>query len=198
MVFGRRITKRKGQQLVALPPEVRTRMEVIPGQWLYFHLGRKGEVVLSTSPARAGGQPPTATLEVALSKARARIDELERKLAGGFEAARRDVWNELAASRFRVQLKGVPALDAINDRLRRIEDQLAIRRGPWSYRAKRAAPSRSSRPVETVDAPVLSKEETREQIDAAARRFGPGIGFALPPGVVAVELPPPDPDPSSP
>jgi hypothetical protein len=148
MVIGRRVARRKGQQLIALPPDVRARMGVIPGQWLYFHLGRKGEVVLSTSPARAGGKPPTAALEEELTRARARIDELERKLAGGFEAARHDAWHELAAARFRVELKGLPILDAINDRLRRIEDALGQRRGPWSYRAKRAG-----RPTETAPGP---------------------------------------------
>ena len=34
--------------------------------------------------------------------------------------------------------------------------------------------------------------DAREQIEAAAARSGPGIGFALPPGVVAVDVPEPD------
>jgi len=170
MVIGRRITKRKGQQLVALPPDVRARLGVIPGQWLYFHLGRKGEVVVSTSPARAGGKPPTAALEGELARARARLAELERKLAGDVEAARGAAWMAVALKRLRVELKGLPVLDAINNRLRAIEAQLGIRRGPWTYRPKRGAPSRPKRDVQTVPAPVL----------------------ALPEGVHAYEAPPPD------
>src|SRR6266508_1748191 len=129
MVIGRRITKRKGQQLIALPPDVRERLGVIPGQWLYFHLGRKGEVVVSTSPARAGGKPPTAALEEELTRARARIADVERKRAGDVEAARGAAWMAVALKRLRVELKGLPVLDAINDRLRAIEAQLGIRRG---------------------------------------------------------------------
>lgn len=58
-------------------------------------------------------------------------------------------------------LKGYPALDAINDRLRDIEAQLGIRRAPWRYRAKRGGPPRSPRRVELVDAPVLVAPDGR-------------------------------------
>jgi len=155
MVIGRRVSRRKGQRVVALPPEVRERLGVLAGQWLYFHLGRKGEVVVSTSPARAGGKPPTAGLEEELTLARARIDELERERLEAPRAARRAVWFELALQKLSLELKGLPVLDAINDRLRDIEAQLGIRRGPWSYRAKRGRPRKAGRPVEVVEAPLL-------------------------------------------
>ncbi len=166
MVIGRRITKRKGQQLIALPPDVRERLGVIPGQWLYFHLGRKGEVVVSTSPARAGGKPPTAALEEELTRARARIADVERKRAGDVEAARGAAWMAVALKRLRVELKGLPVLDAINDRLRAIEAQLGIRRGPWTYRPKPGAPSRPKRDVQTAAAPVLALPEGVHAYDA--------------------------------
>lgn len=150
MVIGRRVSKRKGQQLVALPPELRARMGVIPGQWLYFHLGRKGEVVLSTSPARAGGQPPTASLETALTHARARIALLERQLTNVYPAALRQARNEYLHHKLGVELAKLPVVEAINDRLRRLEDKLGVRRAPWTYRTKRGP----GRPVEAQHLPA--------------------------------------------
>lgn len=169
MVIGRRIARRKGQHVVALPPEVRDRLEVIPGQWLYFHLGRKGEVVISPNVVRPGGQPPTASLEEALARERAKNARLTAQLAEVAPAARNRAWHELAAKKFSLQMKGLPVLDSINERLRRLEDQLGVRRGPWSYRVTRARP----RKVETVAAPVLdstpltAREETDERQVAA-------------------------------
>jgi len=154
MVIGRRITKRKGQQLVALPPELRERLGVIPGQWLYFHLGRKGEVVISTSAARAGGKPPTAGLEEELAQVRARLALREKQLAESAPAARRQAWLDLAMGKLAIELRGLPVLGAMNDRLRRIEDQLGIRRGPWTYRAQRRRP----RDVETRHLPATPEE----------------------------------------
>jgi len=159
MVIGRRVSRRKGQRVVALPPEVRERLGVLAGQWLYFHLGRKAEVVVSTSPARAGGKPPTAGLEEELTLARARIEELERERLELPRAARRAAWFELALQNIRLELKGLPVLDAINNRLRDIEAQLGIRRGPWTYRPKRGRHPRAARPVEVVEAPVLVRPD---------------------------------------
>jgi hypothetical protein len=156
MVIGRRVSKRKGQQLVALPPELRERLGVIPGQWLYFHLGRKGEAVLSTSPARAGGKPPTASLEADLERARARIDQLQRKLVAQPAALFTEWATQHAMRRLGVQLSGLPVVEAINDRLRRLEDQLGIRRGPWTYRAKRGP----GRAVETQHLPAPPEAPT--------------------------------------
>jgi len=179
MVIGRRVSKRKGQQLVALPPELRARMGVIPGQWLYFHLGRKVEVVLSTSPARAGGQPPTASLETALTHARARTALLERQLANVYPAALRQARNEFLHHKLGVELAKLPVVEAINDRLRRLEDQLGVRRGPWLHRAKRARP----RGVETYHLPEPPAEPpagSTAPAPAAAETPAPTLS-ALPP-----------------
>ncbi len=156
MVLGRRVAKRKGQQLIALPPEVRARLGVIPGQWLYFHLGRKGEVVVSTSPARAGGKPPTADLEEQLSRALARIGLLEAKLAEAPETARREAWHDMAGQRLRLTLTDLPVLGVVNDRLRRIEDRLGIRGGAIVDRVPRRRAL--VRRVEAAPAPVLAAQ----------------------------------------
>lgn len=152
MVIGRRVARRKGQQLVALPPEVRDRLGVIPGQWLYFHLGRKGECVISTSPHRAGGQPPTASLERDLQAARARVAYLEKRIEGGSLATLR----EGAAQGV---LQALRAMDYPGGTLfeigRALDDiRAALGLSPRRRRARRVrAPARA---VETAPAPVLA------------------------------------------
>lgn len=151
MVFGRRITRRKGQQLVALPPEVRDRLGVIPGQWLYFHLGRKGECVISTSPARAGGQPPTASLERDLQAARERVAYLEKRIEGGSLATLR----EGAAQGVLQALKAMDYPGGTLFEIGRTLDDIRAALGltPRLRRARRAREAK--RPTETAPAPVL-------------------------------------------
>lgn len=174
MVIGRRVSRRKGQQLVALPPELRERLGIIPGQWVYFHLGRKNEVVLSTSPARAGGKPPTASLEAEVAELRARLAQREKQLAETAPAARRQAWLDLAMGKLAVELRGVPVLGAINDRLRRIEAELGIRRGPWRYRAKRARPaSAAGSGSDPVPSPSSSPDVALSEGEALAP--GPSV-----------------------
>jgi len=159
MVIGRRVARRKGQQLIALAPEVRARLGVIPGQWLYFHLGRKGEVVLSTSPARAGGQPPTAALENDLRAAREQIAHLEARLRGWPLA-------ELRAGAAQGVLQSLKTMEYPGGSLYEIARALDDIRAALKLRrvTPRAPRQRAPvRQVETVDAPVLvtpSGEET--------------------------------------
>lgn len=174
MVIGRRVGKRKGQHLVALSPEVRARLGVIPGQWLYFHLGRKGEVVLSTSPARAGGKPPTAGLEEQLATAQAVVAELRQRgesrdramYAEGYALGRQD------QAEMDVKPTGKRASELLRHRLRH---RTWAARVPEGYvEVEKAAGRKRARPVEVVEAPVL----------------------VLPEGRAADETPRPDPSPS--
>ena len=81
------------------------------------------------------------------------------------------IWNEYrkdeVGRKIHLQLKGVPALDAINERLRRIEDALGTRRGPWRYKVKRGTPTgpipapASEEKKEAGDVPVASAEAAR-------------------------------------
>jgi hypothetical protein len=177
--------------VVPVSLSVRRHLKVTHARDLYWHLAGPREAVLTPHPQRVGGKPAGVGLEKDLESARAEIARLRQKLA----ARPLRVFNEGASMgasailRQTVPIDG--ALGAINERLDRIEDALA--RMPWARRARRerAPRTKAARPVEVVDAGVLATGEAREQIDAATARLGSVIGFALPPGVVAVEIPEP-------
>ena len=67
--------------VVALSPGVRDHLRVEPGQAMYWHLTRGGEVVLSKVARRVGGPPEGLALQKELSEARAEIARLRRKVA---------------------------------------------------------------------------------------------------------------------
>lgn len=148
MPIPRKPYKHGDSHVVALPREVRDQLNVEPGDHLYFHLVRGGEVVLAATSVREGGRPEGLKLRAQLARAKQRITELEEKVRASWEAA----WNEFrtqeAARVLKLQVSGLPVLDAINGRLRDIEAQLGIRRGPWHYRPKRGTPR-----AETVRGP---------------------------------------------
>ncbi|HMH76276.1 MAG TPA: hypothetical protein VK547_06590 [Candidatus Udaeobacter sp.] len=134
--------------VVAVPPRVREHLGVKHAQHLHWHLTGPKEAVLSPNAQRVGGKPPGLALASDLDGARRRITQLEAQLkaqpAAVLAEARMQEWMR----RLRLELKGYPALDAINDRLRDIQAHLGMRRGPWKYRAKRGAPR-----TETVPGP---------------------------------------------
>jgi antitoxin component of MazEF toxin-antitoxin module len=145
--------------VVAVPPRVRAHLGLKHAGHLYWHLKGPKEVILTPHPQRVGGKPAGQELAPALDAARRRIVELEAKLAAQPEATLRKFRMQEWLTRFRLEVSGLPEFTAINDRLRRIEDQLGTRRGPWSYRVTRARPRKTEAvPAPVLDAPIL--EET--------------------------------------
>lgn len=135
--------------VVAVPKRVRDHLGVKHAHHLHWHVAGPKEVVLSPNAQRVGGRPSGLALSDELDAARRRIVQLEAQLkaqpAAVLAEARMQEWMR----RLRLEVKGLPVLDAINDRLRRLEDQLGVRRGPWTYRAKRGR----ERAVETYHLP---------------------------------------------
>lgn len=128
MVLPRRMRLQGGQLLVAVPKPLARQLGAGDGTELYWHRHRSGELVLSRHPVRKRGG------RLAARDDEARIVELERqveKLQTRLARQRESIWNEYRSQevmrQVRLELKGYPALDAINDRLRRIEERLALR-----------------------------------------------------------------------
>ena len=148
MPEARKPYKHGDSQVVALPRSVREHLGVEPGDHVYFHAVRGGEVVLAATSERRGGRPEGLALVRQLAKAKQRIRSLEERVRVIREAA----WNEFRAAEagrvVKLHLSGVPELNAIHEQLRDISAQLGLRSRPrWSRRP------RGRRRVETVPGP---------------------------------------------
>jgi hypothetical protein len=150
----RHVVARKDQMLVALPAEVRRHLSLAKGAQVWWHITRKGDVSLTASPRGPSGRPSPAQVCESCGRYRAEIERVQRKLSEQEPAARRRAWFEMAQQKLRLELTGLPVMGALNDRLRRIEEQLArlVGRAPY-MRSQRAHPVRK---VERAPAPVLS------------------------------------------
>lgn len=170
MLIPRKSQERGGQVLVSLPAAVRHHLAVYGVAQIYWHVRVKGEVTLTTTPTRRGGQragtagcPGCADRDEEIRKLTARLGTASAMTAGhafnqGYEQA----------------LKHVMPLRAFLDGLRGdVSRVLAHVGGP------RRAPRRR---VETVAAPVLDaapvSEEKKEGAgglvpDPLAARAGP-------------------------
>jgi hypothetical protein len=151
MVIARRVVKQKAQLLIAIPPEYRRQLRAAPGAVLYWHPHRDGEAVVSVKHARKGGKAPHPVKSAAVAALEAEVTRLEKRL----EQQRSSIWNEYASQeymrRLHIELKGIPELTVINDRLRRIEEQLGMR---WPLRLRRPARQVSERRgTEVVELP---------------------------------------------
>jgi hypothetical protein len=155
MADQRRMRRVGNSWVIPVSSSVRRHLKVTHARDLYWHLAGPREAVLTPHPQRVGGKPAGAGLEKDLEGARAEIARLRQRLA----ARPLRVFNEGASMGASAVLRQtVPidgALNAMNDRLDRIEDALA--RMPWARRAhrERAPRAKAARPVEVVDAPVL-------------------------------------------
>jgi hypothetical protein len=150
----RHVVARKDQHLVALPAEVRRHLSLAKGVRVWWHIGRKGAVSLSTMERPPSGRWSTAEACESCARYRAEIERVQRKLSEQAPAARRHAWFEMAQQKLRLELTGLPVMGALNDRLRRIEERLdrLVGRAPY-LRRERAQPVRKT---ERVSAPVLS------------------------------------------
>lgn len=154
----RRVYRLGHSWVLSLPHWARRRLECLAGGAVYLHDEGRDEFVLSPVPVRVGGRPSTIKLQQDLAAAKRLIAELQEQRQVNREA----IWNEFRQSevmrQLRIELKGVPAVEAINNRLRRIEDLLGTRRGPWSYRAKRGSGrGASSQPFAGTPVPAVER-----------------------------------------
>jgi hypothetical protein len=163
MVVPRRAMKSGGQLTVAIPPEYRKRLGAASKTVLYWHPLRQGEVVISTSATRKAGKPPREDRSVLVAALEAEVNRLTARL----EKQRASLWHEWQAQatmkRLHIDLKGYPALDAINERLAHIEATLAGKTprplyapAPAAPRPKRERPASTSTPAQTSPPDVVA------------------------------------------
>lgn len=151
MRIARHVVERSKQLLVPIPRQVRDHLGLVGTAEVWWHVVRKGEVALTVTGRRSRGRPMEGADCTACAGYRDEIARLQQRLQAAPERSLRQFRMQEWLSRLRLELRGMPVLDTINERLRRIEDQLGSRQGPWRYRAKRGA----SRRTDTVAAPVL-------------------------------------------
>jgi hypothetical protein len=179
MVTPRRVVRSKRQLLIPIPPEQQEALHARPGMALYWHPLAPGEVVLSLSPTRRRGQPPRLDSSAAVAALEAEVYRLRARL----EKQRAALWNEWQSQavmqRIHLELKGYPALDAINERLRSIEE--ALRSGAPIPR-RRASGTAGTRQVRSVASPnaLASRSLSPVEVERGADTSG-----AQPPGVPA-------------
>lgn len=150
MRYLRHVVQRSKQLLVPVPPQVRDHLGLVGTAEVFWHVVRKGEVSLTVTGYRSRGRPMRGADCPSCAAYRVKVGELQKRLQAAPESALRRFRMQEWLTRLRLELRGLPILEAINDRLRRIEDQLGTRRGPWDYRAKR----RRSRGIETYHVPA--------------------------------------------
>jgi len=160
MPIPRKVVKQKAQLLVAIPPELRKKIGVTAGTTLYWHEHRLGEAVITRNPQRRGGKAPDPMKSAAIAALEAEVNRLNARL----ERQRASLWNEwntqAALKRMHLELKGYPALDAINDRLRHIEDILGAPRRRGTLKLPRG--------VVAIDLPPSDAAEPEENTRASA------------------------------
>lgn len=149
MRVARHVVERSRQLLVPVPPLVRDHLGLVGTTEVWWHIVKKGEAALTVTGYRARGRQLRNAECPSCAAYRVKVEELQKRLRSAPERAMRQFRMQEWLTRFRLELRGLPVLEAINDRLRRLEDQLGVRRGPWAYRAKRGR----GRAVETFHLP---------------------------------------------
>jgi len=170
MRIDRRVVRRKDQYLLALPAQVRKHLGAIGGSRLWWHIAQKGAVAVSNSGKVLRGRLKLDADCPSCEGYRRELARLQAKL----QSQPQRIWNQFrgqeALRKIHLELTGYPAIDAINDRLRAIEELLGVRLAkPPSTRRRRLGE-------------VLRPPAPREEVPA----------LVLPDGVVAVDVPDPD------
>jgi hypothetical protein len=86
MKLDRRIVGRKRQLLLPVPPEVRDHLSVIAGAQVWWHIGRKGQAVITMTGRSRGGRPAKDEDCPSCAKYRAELDRYRRELREGDSA----------------------------------------------------------------------------------------------------------------
>lgn len=94
MKIERHVVARKNQFLVALPAEVRDHLSLVPAAKVYWHVGRKGQVILTVSGRSRGGRPAKDEDCLACKRYRDELDRLRRELRVSRGGTPREWWRQ--------------------------------------------------------------------------------------------------------
>jgi len=192
MRIARHVVARKKQQLVALPAEVRRHLGLLPGAMVWWHVGRKGMVALTTSGRVRAGRPREDEDCPMCIKLRVELERLRREVRDGESATPAQFWRQ-GYARALGDVGNVKAdLEVALVLLKQLVARDRHGSAPTGAPRARRTPRARARPVEVVDAPALATGEARAHIDAHIERMGSTSGFGLPEGVKAYDAPPPD------
>ncbi len=165
------------QVVLALPAWVRRRLGVRPGQVVYFHRHRTGEVVLSMRERRAPGQPGRVDLEADLAAVVTERDQWKAQALAQEHGDYREGYAQGHAAGLHAGLKVGERVDVVLRELagyaKALDRQLVTTRP----RAFRRPPSR--RATEVVTIPLLSAPSPSEvEVERGADTSGqpaPGV-----------------------
>jgi hypothetical protein len=153
MRIARHVVARKDQQLVALPAQVRQHLGLVPGEMVWWHIGRKGHVALSVSGRVRGGRLSADVDCSTCPKLRAELDRLRRELRAGevgtsgqfFRAGYHRALGDLGNFKADLQL----ALMLLKTLVGRDRGGVALRspRGPRARRRTEVVPGPDSLPL---------------------------------------------------
>lgn len=163
----RQVYKAGNSWVVAVPLWARKRIGVVGGGSVYWHDKRHEEVALTTSAKRIAGRPIGLALQRTVDRFRRENTLLRRQLRQAGAKAWNQYRSEEVGREIHLRISGLPALAAINDRLRDLSAGVdEIGRMVWRHVQSDPPPPSGSGPVseeekEAGDVPVPSAEAAR-------------------------------------
>jgi len=168
----RRVYMHGNSWVIPVTRRVRAHLRVLEGGDLFWHLGPKGEAIVTRGTHRIGGKPPGARLEKDLEQAHRTIERLRRQVAARPDAVYNEGVNEGRTRHMGELVKLGQQLDALQADVRELAARVPYRRHP----VRGAASSRSA----PKEQPSPSAPSSSSEIDGGADTSG-----AAPPGVPA-------------
>jgi hypothetical protein len=175
MAEQRRVYLRGNSWVVPVPRPVRDHLRILHGGHLYWHVGPKGEAMVTVGPRRIGGKPPGLSLERDLDAARKEIERLRRKAQARPQALLQEDAYAVAQKVAGLLMTQLVKLDSIDALLKDVHTRLPYRR---------LAP----RPRRVVTAGDVSKVGAVEESPSPS---GPPPAEGLPGGADTSEAKPP-------
>jgi len=142
MRIDRRVMRRKDQYLLTMPAEIRHHLGVVAGARVWWHTGQKGMAAVTNTGRVVRGRLKLDADCPSCQHYRQEITALRAKLPAQRQSAWQDAWRHYVLKKLSVEMKGLPVIESINNRLRGIEyrmEELAGRRPPARPRRGRAA-----------------------------------------------------------
>lgn len=162
MLDSRKVVGRRGQLLVPLGARVRDHLGVTKGDQVYWHVGRKGDVALTSKPMRPGGRARATESCARCTELDKKVRELTGLLHSSGAAQGRQFFNQgyMTAARH----IGNPAADlaVLVDLVKSIRADVPRRRRP-GLRASPMPPASAPPPSEVVEGEAVAPGEPLPQ-----------------------------------
>lgn len=124
----RRVFRHGNSWVIPVTRRVRAHLAVLDGGDLFWHLGPRGEAIVTKGDHRIGGKPPGQRLEKDLEQAQRTIERLRRQLAARPEAVYNEGVNEGRMAHMAELVKLGAQLDALQREVHDVATRLPYRR----------------------------------------------------------------------